>query len=186
MIRVVSIALVALASCVLAVSASAGKESSAPMHTVSEVDLERYDGRWYEIARLPNKFQDDCTGNVTADYVLREDGRVSVVNRCDTADGKGEEAEGVARVVDEVSNAKLEVRFAPAFLSFISAVWGDYWVIDLAPDYGYAVVGEPRRRYLWILSRTPQLEQAMLEAILERIETQGYDRNHLIFTPQGD
>ena len=156
------------------------------MQTVLEVDLERYVGRWHEIARLPNKFQSKCAGNVTADYSLREDGRVAVVNRCATADGRGEEAEGVARVVDDVSNSKLKVRFAPAFLSFIPAVWGDYWVIDLAPDYSYAVVGEPRRRYLWILSRTPKLEQATLEAILDRIETQGYDRNDLVLTPQGD
>ena len=154
------------------------------MKTVARVDLDRYAGRWYEIARLPNRFQKGCTGNVTAEYGVREDGRIDVVNRCSGNNGEEKRAKGVARVVDETTRAKLEVRFAPAFLSFLSMVWGDYWIIDLAPDYSYAVVGEPARRYLWVLARESTLEEATYQGILERIEAQGYDPNNLVRTNQ--
>jgi apolipoprotein D and lipocalin family protein len=144
-------------------SAPADADTSASMRTVARVDLDRYAGRWYEIARLPNRFQKGCTGNVTAEYGVREDGRIDVVNRC---------------------SGNNEVRFAPAFLSFLSMVWGDYWIIDLAPDYSYAVVGEPARRYLWVLARESTLEEATYQGILERIEVQGYDPNNLVRTNQ--
>lgn len=170
---------------VLAVcSIPAGADGSASMKTVASVDLDRYAGRWYEIARLPNRFQKECSGNVTADYSVREDGRVDVVNRCSATDGEEKTAEGVARVVDATTCAKLEVRFAPAFLSFLPMVWGDYWIIDLAQDYSYAVVGEPTRKYLWILSREPTLDDATYRGILERIAAQGYDPDDLVRTPQ--
>jgi apolipoprotein D and lipocalin family protein len=123
-------------------------------------------------------------GNVTAEYGVREDGRIDVVNRCSGNNGEEKRAQGVARVVDETTRAKLEVRFAPAFLSFLSMVWGDYWIIDLAPDYSYAVVGEPARRYLWVLARESTLEEATYQGILERIEVQGYDPNNLVRTNQ--
>jgi apolipoprotein D and lipocalin family protein len=155
-------------------SVPADADTSASMKTVARVDLDRYAGRWYEIARLPNRFQKGCTGNVTAEYGVREDGRIDVVNRCS----------GNNRVVDETTRAKLEVRFAPAFLSFLSMVWGDYWIIDLAPDYSYAVVGEPARRYLWVLARESTLEEATYQGILERIEAQGYDPDNLVRTNQ--
>lgn len=165
-------------------SAPADADTSASMRTVARVDLDRYAGRWYEIARLPNRFQKGCTGNVTAEYGVREDGRIDVVNRCSGNNGEEKRAQGVARVVDETTRAKLEVRFAPAFLSFLSMVWGDYWIIDLAPDYSYAVVGEPARRYLWVLARESTLEEATYQGILERIEVQGYDPNNLVRTNQ--
>jgi apolipoprotein D and lipocalin family protein len=149
-------------------SVPADADTSASMKTVARVDLDRYAGRWYEIARLPNRFQKGCTGNVTAEYGVREDGRIDVVNRCSGNNGEEKRAQGVARVVDETTRAKLEVRFAPAFLSFLSMVWGDYWIIDLAPDYSYAVVGEPARRYLWVLARESTLEEATYQGILGR------------------
>jgi len=162
----------------------AGADTSASMKTVSSVDLDRYAGLWYEISRLPNRFQQGCSGNTTAEYIIRKDGRLDVINRCTTTDGEEIRARGVARIVDETTRAKLKVRFAPAFLSFLPMVWGDYWIIDLAPDYSYAVVGEPARKYLWVLSRKPTVEDETYRGILERIELQGYDSGDLVLTPQ--
>ena len=155
-----------------------------PPRVVPEVDLQRYKGRWYEIARYPNRFQDQCVGDVTATYRLLEDGDVEVENRCRTADGDWDVATGVARRTDDPTNAKLEVRFAPLILSFLPAVWGDYWVIGLAPDYSWAVVGDPSREYLWILSRTPQIAPADRARAVEIIRQNGFDPNRLVETPQ--
>jgi apolipoprotein D and lipocalin family protein len=177
-----------LVACLVAVlaiySMPVGADASASVKTVASVDLDRYAGRWYEISRLPHRFQKDCSGNVTAEYVVREDGRLVVINRCSATDGEEIRAEGVARVVDEKTRAKLKVRFAPAFLSALPMVWGDYWIIDLAPDYSYAVVGHPARKYLWVLAREPSLEDETYRGILERIEAQGYDPDDLVLTPQ--
>jgi len=159
---------------------------TAPLQVVPSVDLVRYCGTWYEIARLPNQFQKECVSNVTATYTLLEDGTVSVVNRCRKANGEISEAEGKARrKSDAEPSSKLEVRFAPAFLSIFPFVWGNYWIIDLAPDYSYAVIGEPSRDYLWVLSRTPSLGSDVYRTILERIREQGYDPSALVMTRQG-
>jgi apolipoprotein D and lipocalin family protein len=164
----------------------AGDPQSLPLQVVKSVDLARYCGTWYEIARLPNRFQKECVSDVTAAYTLLEDGTLSVVNRCRKANGDTSEAEGKARRKSgEEPASKLEVRFAPAFLSIFPFVWGNYWIIDLAPDYSYAVVGEPSRDYLWILSRTPALPVDVYSAILERIREQGYDPTVLVMTKQG-
>ena len=161
-----------------------GKKSNAQeLSVVDSVDLQRYAGAWYEIARLPNKFQQDCAGNVTATYILLEDGRIKVVNRCQKKDGDSSVAEGIARRAAS-EGAKLKVRFAPSFLSFLPFVWGNYWILDLAPDYSYAVIGEPNREYLWVLARTPKLEEKTLDGILERVKKQGYDLASLIHTKQ--
>ena len=112
----------------------------APVRTVPFVDLDRYAGDWFEIARFPNRFQRQCVGDVRASYARRADGRIDVVNRCRTDDGRTE-ARGIARVVDERTFARLKVRFAPAWLSLLPFVWGDYWIIGLAEDYSWAVVG---------------------------------------------
>jgi apolipoprotein D and lipocalin family protein len=156
--------------------------AAEPLATVPRVDLDRYLGRWYEIARYPNFFQRNCKGEVTATYSRREDGTIAVDNACLREDGGTDQAIGAARIVDAATNAKLEVRFAPAFLSFLPFVWGDYWVIDLAPDYSYAVVGEPSRKYLWILAREPRLDAATFEAIVARLRSAGYDPARLIRT----
>ncbi len=139
-----------------------------PLEAVSEVDLERYLGTWYEIASYPQRFQEGCTGT-TATYTLRSDGEIDVLNKCrkGSLDGPEDVAEGRARVVDRETNAKLEV-------SFFGPFWGDYWIIDLDPDYKYAVVGHPSRDYLWILSRTPTLDDATYAGILSRLEEKGY------------
>ncbi len=151
------------------------------LKTVASVDLGRYMGRWYEIARLPNRFQKDCAGEVTATYAKQPDGKLSVVNACRKADGSMMSATGVAR---RVGDAKLKVRFAPAWLSWLPMVWGDYWVIDLADDYSWAVVGEPKREYFWILSRAPELEEGVFQGIVARAERQGYDLAAMTRTKQ--
>lgn len=155
-----------------------------PPETVPHVDLDRYVGTWYEIARLPNRFQSHCAGNVTAQYEKREDGRIDVVNRCKKEDGTWDEAKGVARVADKQTKAKLEVRFAPSWLSWLPMVWGDYWILDLAPDYSYSAVGDPKRENLWILSRTPQLPDKVYQALAAHLATQGYDVTQLNKTRQ--
>lgn len=154
------------------------------LETVASVDLKRYIGAWYEIARYENKFEKKCVGNVTANYTLKDDGKIKVLNRCLKKDGTINDAEGEARVKDKATNAKLEVRFAPGFLSFLPQVWGDYWIIDLASDYSYAVVGSPKRDYLWILSRTPQMSEPLYQDILHKIEQKGFNPGKIIKTPQ--
>ncbi|WP_020654868.1 lipocalin family protein [Massilia niastensis] len=153
--------------------------------TIPSLDVNRYMGNWYEIARFPNDFQKKCVGDTTATYSLRADGQVQVVNRCRTKDGGAEVAEGVARQIGEETSPKLKVRFAPAFLSFIPMVWGDYWVIDLDDNYQLSAVSDPKRKYLWILSRTPQVDQAAYDALLERLSAQGLDLSKLVRTTQG-
>lgn len=152
--------------------------------TVEYVDLNKYAGKWYEIARYPNKFQKKCVGEVTAEYKLKGKEEVTVTNKCLEKNGKTDTAVGKAKIVDEKSNAKLEVRFAPSWLSWLPQVWGDYWIIDLDKDYQYAAVGDPNRDYLWILSRTPKLDTATYQNILRRVEKMGFDPNKLIETPQ--
>lgn len=140
-----------------------------PLQTVASLDLGRYVGRWYEIASFPQSFQKGCTAT-TADYEIREDGEIDVVNRCRRGSLEAPESSAVgrARVTDKTTNAKLEV-------SFFWPFWGDYWVIQLAPDYSYAVVGAPGRDYLWILSRTTKMSDSVYGEIVVRLKEQGYE-----------
>ena len=167
----------------LLVVSGALSASAPPVRTVPSVDLNQYAGDWFEIARFPNRFQRRCLGDVRATYARHPDGRVEVVNRCRTTDGETE-ARGIARVADEQSFARLKVRFAPAWLSFLPLVWGDYWIIGLAPDYSWAVVGDPGREYLWILARTPQLDDAAGAAARAVARNNGFDLTRLVPTPQ--
>jgi apolipoprotein D and lipocalin family protein len=161
----------------------AAQTSRQPLRVVESVDLTRYAGRWYEAARLPNRFQDQCAGDVVVHYALRADGRIEVVNRCRTSDGKVDEAHGIGRKAgDQQSSARLEVRFAPAILSFLSSVWGDYWIIGLGPEYTWAVVGTPSREYLWILSRTPEMSATSYERALEIARGNGFDVTRVVKT----
>jgi len=146
------------------------------LNVVDEVNLERYAGTWYEVARLPNRFQNRCVSDVTATYTILDNDQIKVVNRCRKADGSFIEAEGRARRAGKNEpNSKLKVRFAPKILSFLPFVWGDYWIIELDPDYRYAVVGDPGRKYLWVLARDPEMEDTMLGEILDRTGEQGYN-----------
>jgi apolipoprotein D and lipocalin family protein len=178
-------AAVALAAAVVVRPAAAHAQMPPPVRTVPSVDLARYAGDWFEIARFPNRFQRQCAGDVRASYARRPDGRLDVVNRCRTADGTIE-ARGVARIADERTFAKLKVRFAPAWLSLLPVVWGDYWIIGLAPDYSWAVVGDPSRDYLWILARGPHLDDESLAAARAAARDNGFDVERLVATPQAE
>jgi apolipoprotein D and lipocalin family protein len=159
-----------------AVLALTMQATSAPLRIVSSLDLNRYLGKWHEVARLPNRFQKQCVSDVVAEYGLRTDGRIDVLNTCRTGDGTTDEARGIARKAgDGSNNAVLQVRFAPAILSFLPMVWGDYWIIGLGPDYSWAVVGTPNRQFLWILSRTPTLSDAAYEQAIEVARGNGFD-----------
>lgn len=150
-----------------------------PLTTVASVDLQQYVGKWYEIARYPNRFEKKCISNVTATYTVLSDGKIRVVNACKDKDGKVTEANGKARISDSRTNAKLKVTFFWPF-------YGDYWIVDLAPDYSYAVVSEPKREYLWILARAPQMEPLAYERILEKVRGLGLDPAKLVKTPQSN
>jgi apolipoprotein D and lipocalin family protein len=155
------------------------QSASPPLAVVDDVDLDRYLGRWYEIASFPQRFQKGCVAT-TAKYSRREDGRIRVENECrdETFEGKVRRVEGVAWVTDPSgSPAKLQVQFFWPFR-------GDYWVIELDPEYRHAVVGHPSREYLWILSRTRTLDPAVYADLLARIESHGYDLERLNQTPQ--
>jgi apolipoprotein D and lipocalin family protein len=165
--------------------AGAAAQDLPPVRSVPAVDLSRYAGTWFEVARYPNWFQKHCASDVTAEYVLLPDRRIRVVNTCRRNDGSIDKAEGVARLANPGGpTSRLKVRFAPAFLSFIPAVWGDYWVIGLPPDYSYAVVGDPSRRYLWILSRTKTLDPGDYQKAVDAAAANGFDPKRLVRTVQ--
>lgn len=152
-----------------------GCAARRPLPTVERVDLSRYMGTWHEIARLPARFQEGCVDS-KAQYALLPDGRVRVTNSCvrPAEGGRTYEAVGTARVVDPATNAKLKVTFFWPFR-------GDFWILELGKEYEYTVVGEPGRRYLWILSRTPEMDAAKLAGVLSRLPALGFDTGRLIF-----
>ena len=146
-----------------------------PLDTVANVDVNRYTGKWYEIARYPNWFQSGCASS-TAEYTANADGSIGVFNTCMAADGSiNSTIQGTARVVDTTTNAKLKVTFPGIPFA------GNYWIIQLGDNYEYAVVGEPTRSTLFILSRTPTLDQGTLDTILAELPDQGYDPARLIY-----
>jgi apolipoprotein D and lipocalin family protein len=152
--------------------------------TVASVDLKRYAGKWFEIARYPNKFQKKCVANTTATYSLNADGNLGVLNQCLVKNGTLEGANGMAKIADNVSSAKFAMSFAPQFKSFLSDDWRDYWILDLDADYRYAAVGDPKRQYLMILSRTPDMSDATYQNILRRVEKLGFNPAKLQKTTQ--
>jgi len=162
------------AAIALFLASGCGTKSETPLPTVKEVDLERYKGLWHEIARYENRFEAGCVG-ATAQYTPKED-HLRVVNRCyDDAGRLKDQAEGKAYPVDGSGNAKLRVTFFRPF-------YGDYWVLMLADDYRYSVVGDPQRKYLWILARDTVLSDEDRDAILSRLPELGYDPFKLYWT----
>lgn len=150
---------------------------------VAHLDWQRYGGRWYEVARLPNSFQRRCAADVTADYGSAADGNLRVVNRCERDDKTVETATGEARPVAGEAG-KLKVRFAPQWLSWLPLVWGDYWVIEVDDDYRTALVGTPDREYLWLLSRVPQRSADDVDSWLQRAAALGFDTDRIVRTRQ--
>lgn len=161
--------LLTLGSVVLVVFLAAAAGKNDDLETVAQVDLERYAGKWYEIAAFPQRFQKGCHAT-TAEYTPTDKGYVTVENRCnkDSLNGKEAYIKGKAFVQKNSGNAKLKVQFFWPFR-------GKYWIIDLADDYSYAVVGHPNRKYLWILSRTPEMDEEVYQSILERTAAKGFD-----------
>ena len=153
-----------------------GKKPLTPIDTAQRVDLSQYIGKWYEVARLPQSFEDDCVG-VTAEYSLRDDGKVEVLNTCHkhSCDAPGRTARGTARVIDHKSCSKLKV-------SFFWPFEGDYWILELDPAYRYAVVGSPDRKSFWILSRSSKLPSSLVDSIVAHFGEKGFDLSSLIRT----
>jgi apolipoprotein D and lipocalin family protein len=151
---------------------------------VDYVDLGRYAGLWYEVASIPQPFQRQCVGGVTATYTGLSNGRIEVINACDTADGSSSVITGEARVRDTESNAKLKVTFVNIRGRYVYLFGGAYWVIDLEPSYRYAVVGHPTAAFGWILARQPSLALEDLQGIADRLELQGYDTCEFMTTVQ--
>ncbi|MNQ57732.1 Outer membrane lipoprotein Blc precursor [compost metagenome] len=170
-----SILLVVAAASIVALSAWATLQRGpvgnlAVPRSAKAVDLSRYAGLWYEIGRYENGFERGCEA-VTAEYALRDDGLIGVLNTCRQGgvDGPVKTAEGRAKVVDDSGDAKLKVSFFGPF--FV----GDYWVLDHAGDYSWSIVGEPSGRYLWLLSRTANPSEAVRATIMNRTGALGYD-----------
>ena len=159
--------------------------ATAPLQSIASLDVPRYLGRWYEIAKFPNRFQQQCVADTSADYSLLPDGSLQVLNQCRRSNGEMQQALGAARQIGGGNSARLQVRFAPAWLSLLPFVWGDYWVIDLDADYQLVAVSEPRREYLWILSRSQKPDPARYAALLDRLRGMGFSIERLEITRQG-
>lgn len=183
-LMVLVLAALSLTSLKLAAQTSPSPQSLPAVTTIASLDVPRYMGTWYEIAKFPNRFQAKCVANTRARYLAQTDGSVQVLNSCTTADGSTIDALGKAIQVGATTSPKLQVRFAPAWLSWLPMVWGDYWVIDLDADYQLAAVSDAKREYLWVLSRTPQANAKAYDALLDRLKAQHFDVKNLEPTPQ--
>ncbi len=181
--------LIASLACTAAlfISAQATDATKLPLTPVPSVDLQRYQGTWHQLALYPNRFQKSCASNTRAQYTPQPGGTVQVVNQCRQADGKEMQVIGQARPAhgaqlsgNQLTPPQLQVRFAPDWLAWLPMVWGDYWVIQLSADYRYAVVGEPKREFLWVLARETQLSPADWITIESKLKEQGYDPARLV------
>ena len=157
---------------------------AAQVKSIDQLDTNQYMGSWYEIAKLPNWFQRNCAQNTKATYKLINPAEIQVLNQCQAANGEMIQALGMARPRANGLPAQLEVRFAPSWLGWLPLVWGDYWVLDLDPQYQLAAVGDPSKKYLWILSRTPQISEASYKALTQRLSLMGFDVSRLEKTTQ--
>jgi apolipoprotein D and lipocalin family protein len=174
-----------LAAVLLASSLAAPALAQPRLLPVPQVDPQRYAGTWYEVARLPNRFQSQCVADVVARYAPRPDGTIDVTNRCRTGSGEIDEADGLATPMD-ATNAKLKVSFLPAALRWLPFFRGDYWVLALDADYRWAMVGAPSRAYLWILSREPRLREGELELLIGQAREMGFPADAIVRTPHRD
>lgn len=154
------------------------QDNYPPLEVVQNIDLDKYLGEWYEISRLPASFEKDCYGS-KAEYTRNEDGSIKVVNSCHKQDIRGplKVTTGKAYVPDPKTKAKLKVQFFWPFK-------GDYWILDIGPQYEYALVGEPSRKNMWILSRTPEIELDALKTLVNKAKEKGFDTDKLIYTQQ--
>lgn len=159
-------------------------EKPMPVKAVEQLELDRYLGVWYEIARKPLSFQNKCEKNVTARYTLNENGNVNVDNRCVTQEGTVTQSIGEAFIENPPANSQLKVSFLPEILRWLPMGRGDYWVLKIDENYQTVLVGEPKRKYLWLLSRQPQLDKTTMHQYLKYAESMGYELQDLIYTKQ--
>ncbi|AXQ22564.1 hypothetical protein BEN71_10980 [Acinetobacter wuhouensis] len=177
-IILIGLALVSVASMV-----KAAESPVSHVKTVDNIDITKYMGKWYEIAHLPNYFQRKCSVNTTAEYSLNQDKTVKVLNSCQNKDGNLQSSEGLAKSIN-TGNSKLKVSFMPKALRWVPFTKGDYWILRIDPEYKVVLVGGPTKKYLWILSRSPQIDGATYTSYLETAKNFGYDTSSLIKTPQ--
>ena len=166
----------------VALLAPIAARAADPLPTVDRVDHVRYAGTWYEIARLPNEQQAGCAGDVTTTFTLRGMRMYDLMTRCRHVDGSESSDAGIARIQDTTTNAKMEWRFLPLAVAWWPFAWSDYWIIDLAPDYGYAMAATPSRQGLWILARKPELDAATYQRLVAKARGLGFDTSKLVRT----
>ncbi len=162
----------------------------APLQAISSLDLQKYKGRWFEIAKYPNRFQAMCIKSTSAQYSLNENG-VAVLNTCTTDKNEATQALGQARAVGKISGeslspAQLEVAFAPTWIRWLPMVWGNYWVVAIDPNYRWSLVSEPKREFAWILARESKLSEADKQAVLAAVRAAGLDEKKLEWTLHGN
>ena len=161
---------------------SCSSDAHAPMSTVARFEVERYLGQWHQVAAIPAWFQSDCVANTAADYAMREDGLIEVVNSCETVDGTRNKAEARGRFLNDPSDGRLEVTFVKVLGLWVWPAAGDYWIIGLDPEYRWAVVGQPSREFAWILARSRTLDAQTLGHIQHILEREDYDTCDLLLT----
>ena len=152
--------------------------------TAPQVDLYKYAGQWYEVARKPLYFQRVCDYNVTANYSLNEKGNIVVDNKCFSKNGKLNQSIGEAFVKNAPKNSQLKVSFLPKIIRWLPVGRGDYWILKLDENYQTALVGSPNKKYLWVLSRDPNIDQQILDEYLDYAKTLGFDLSDIIYTKQ--
>lgn len=145
----------------------------------TKVDLQKFMGLWHEVARLPHSFERSCI-QITSEYTLKKDGKINITNRCIKENGHKRSAHGEVKIVDKTNNAKMEVEFAPDWLKWSGIGKEDYWIIDIDPQYKWAVISEPNRDFLWILSRMPVLDSKIYDNIINKLENWDFDLSHLV------
>ncbi len=166
---------------IICLSFTAQAETVTP-RAVNQVDIQKYAGKWYEIAHLPMYFQRKCVSNISAQYTVNADQTMGVLNSCRIENGEMISSEGVAYPQNQ-GNSKLKVSFLPPGLRWIPFTRGHYWVLRVDMEYKVALVGGPSTKYLWILSREPQLDEAIYQSYLETAKYYGYDITKLIKLP---
>ncbi len=161
-----------------------GIMANASVTTAAHVNLNKYLGKWYEVASIPQYFQRQCVGNTMAEYSLSKSGRIKVVNSCETAKGRRSVALGRAEIVDSTTNSKLKVTFVKIFGYWVFAFGGDYWILDVAPDYSYALIGDPTTSYAWLLSRTPKVSKSIYVYAEAKFRSEGYNTCKILTSVQ--
>ncbi len=180
-------------TCMLSAASAQAQSAPPPLQALASLDVAAYMGTWYQVAWNPNRFQKQCVSDTAATYRDRGDGTVEVLNRCKLADGSLDSVLGVARPPSGAARieggrlmpARLEVSFLPRWLRWTGIGWGDYWVVDRAPDGRYAIVSEASRKYLWVLSRQPALTPEDEVAVRAKLQALGFDLARVQTHPHG-